>query len=422
MYELIATATFGLEAVVRREIEQIGYKVTRTEDGKVTFSGDVRAIVRANLWLRAADRVLIKMAEFQASESEELFQQVKGIAWESLIPPDGKFTVNCSTVRSKLRSEPNNQKTVKKAIVERLRAEYGIDRFPETGAEYTVKVTLLKDRATITVDTTGEGLHKRGYRVAPIAAPLKETLAAAMVELSFWHADRVLIDPCCGSGTIPIEAALIGRNIAPGLKRTFASERWDLIPEEMWREEREHARKEMKPDVMMDITACDIDPKAVSAAKKNAAAAGVADTIRFRCADIRKTLMIDTEAGKPKRVAPVHIIGANGKDIGAAVTDLKKPGAASDEAERELPDNGIIITNPVYGERLGDQKQADYVFAAVHDFMAARPDWSVFMITPDKKTEEKTAGRRADRRRKLYNGNIEVCYYQFHGEKQQNKC
>ena len=376
MYDLIATATFGLEAVVRREIEQLGYKVTRTEDGKVTFLGDIRAIVRANLWLRAADRVLIKMAEFQASESEELFQQVKGIAWEELIPPDGKFTVNCSTVRSKLRSEPNNQKTVKKAIVDRLSAEYGIDRFPETGAEYTVKVTLLKDRATITVDTTGEGLHKRGYRVAPIAAPLKETLAAAMIELSFWHENRVLIDPCCGSGTIPIEAAMIGRNIAPGIKRTFASERWDLIPEEIWQEERERAREEIKPELMMDITACDIDPKAMAAAKKNAAAAGVADTIKLRTADIKDTL-----------------------------------------SDSSLPDNGIIITNPVYGERIGDQKQADYVFAAIHDFMAERPDWSVFMITPDKKTEEKTAGRRANRRRKLYNGNIEVCYYQFHGKK-----
>lgn len=431
MYELIATATFGLEAVVRREIEQLGYKVTRTEDGKVTFSGDVRAIVRANLWLRAADRVLIKMAEFQASESEELFQQVKGIAWESLIPPDGKFTVNCSTVRSKLRSEPNNQKTVKKAIVERLASEYGIDRFPETGAEYTVKVTLLKDRATITVDTTGESLHKRGYRVAPIAAPLKETLAAAMIELSFWHADRVLIDPCCGSGMIPIEAVLIGRNIAPGLKRQFASEKWDLIPEEIWHEERERASKEMKPDVMMDITACDIDPKAVAAAKKNAQAAGVADTIKILKADIRDTLRVDEEE-KPKRIAPVHIIGANGKDISAASTKQKsavesagesatesaiESAAESAGSGRRLPDNGIIITNPVYGERIGNQKQADYVFRAIHDFMAARPDWSVFMITPDKKTEEKTAGRRADRRRKLYNGNIEVCYYQFHGEK-----
>ena len=375
--------------------------------------GDVRAIVKSNLWLRAADRVQIKMAEFQASESEELFQQVKGIAWEELIPPDGKFTVNCSTVRSKLRSEPNNQKTVKKAVVERLSAEYGIDRFPETGAEYTIKITLLKDRATITVDTTGESLHKRGYRVAPIAAPLKETLAAAMIELSFWHADRVLIDPCCGSGTIPIEAALIGRNIAPGLKRHFASEKWDFIPEEIWREERERAKGEMKPELKMNITACDIDPKAIAAAKKNAAAAGVADTIKFRTADIAKTLAADTEPAKPKRVMPVHIIGADGTDRGEITTNAP----ASPKDEEQLPDNGIIITNPVYGERIGDQKQADHVFAAIHDFMAARPDWSVFMITPDKKTEEKTAGRRADRRRKLYNGNIEVCYYQFHGER-----
>lgn len=315
------------------------------------------------------------MAEFQASESEELFQQVKGIAWEELIPPDGRFTVNCSTVRSKLRSEPNNQKTVKKAIVERLSAEYGIDRFPETGADYTVKVTLLKDRATITVDTSGEGLHKRGYRAAPVAAPLKETLAAALIELTFWNENRILTDPCCGSGTIPIEAALIGRNIAPGMNRHFACEKWDLIPENIWEEEHARAEKEMKPDLKMDIRGFDIDPKAVAAAKKNAEAAGVADTIRFRVSDIKNTLAA------------------------------------------RLPDNGIIISNPVYGERIGDQKQADYVFAAIHDFMAARPDWSVFLITPDKKTEEKTAGRRADRRRKLYNGNIEVCYYQFHGER-----
>ena len=413
MYELIATATFGLEAVVRREIEKLGYKVTRTEDGKVTFSGDVRAIVRANLWLRAADRVLIKMAEFQASESEELFQQVKGIAWEELIPPDGKFTVNCSTVRSKLRSEPNNQKTVKKAIVERLSSEYGIERFPETGAEYTVKVTLLKDRATITVDTTGEGLHKRGYRVAPVAAPLKETLAAALIELTFWNENRNLIDPCCGSGTIPIEAALIGRNIAPGMNRHFACEKWDLIPDTIWEEEHARAKKEMKPGLKMDIRGFDIDTKAVAAAKKNAEAAGVADTIFFDVSDIKDTLSV---VGKrEKHVMPVHIIGANGAEIAAGGVKAGKTAGAG--VQDELPDNGIIISNPVYGERIGDQKQADYVFAAIHDFMAARPDWSVFLITPDKKTEEKTAGRRADRRRKLYNGNIEVCYYQFHGEK-----
>ena len=376
MYELIATATFGLEAVVRREIEHLGYKVTRTEDGKVTFLGDARAIVKANLWLRSADRVLIKMAEFDAKESEDLFQQVKGIAWEELIPPDGKFTVNCSTVKSKLRSEPNNQKTVKKAIVDRLAAEYGMERFPETRAEYTVKVTLLKDRATITVDTSGEGLHKRGYRVAPVAAPLKETLAAAMVELSFWNSGRVLLDPCCGSGTIPIEAALIGRNIAPGLERTFACEKWDLIPEDIWEDERRKAR-EAADDRIMAITASDIDPAAIKAARKNAETAGVADTIKFETSDIRYAL------GDPVK----------------------------------MPDHGIIISNPVYGERIGDQEQKDEVFAAIARFMKRRPDWSVFLITPDKKTEEKTAGRRADRRRKLYNGNIEVCYYQFHGEK-----
>lgn len=431
MYDLIATATFGLEAVVRREIEKLGYKVTRTEDGKVTFSGDVRAIVRANLWLRSADRVLIKMAEFPASESEELFQQVKGIPWEELIPPDGKFTVNCSTVRSKLRSEPNNQKTVKKAIVERLSSEYGIERFPETGAEYTVKVTLLKDRATITVDTTGEGLHKRGYRVAPVTAPLKETLAAALIELTFWNENRTLIDPCCGSGTIPIEAALIGRNIAPGMNRHFACEKWDLIPESIWKEEHARAEKEMKPDLRMDIRGFDIDMKAVAAAKKNAEAAGVADTILFDVSDIKDTLSVVEK--REKHVMPVHIIGANGAEItaggngrngadksadGNCTADGVKIGKTAVAGEQDkLPNNGIIISNPVYGERIGDQKQADHVFAAIHDFMAARPDWSVFLITPDKKTEEKTAGRRADRRRKLYNGNIEVCYYQFHGER-----
>ena len=379
MYELIATATFGLEAVVRREIENLGYKVTRTEDGKVTFSGDERAIVKANLWLRSADRVLLKMAEFEAKESEELFQSVKGLPWEQLIPPDGRFTVNCSTVKSKLRSEPNNQKTVKKAIACRLSEEYGIERLPETGADYTVKITLLKDRATITVDTSGEGLHKRGYRVKPIAAPLKETLAAALIQLSFWKEGRVLIDPCCGSGTIPIEAALIGRNIAPGINRHFASERWELIPKKVWDEERKAAREAVKRDLMLDITACDIDPKAVEATKANAEAAGIADTIRIIKRDIKETF------------------------------------ACPDK----LSQAGIVVSNPVYGERLGDQKQADYVFAAIHDLMEARPDWSVFLITPDKKTEEKTAGRRADRRRKLYNGNIEVCYYQFHGVKKQ---
>lgn len=386
MYELIATTTFGLEAVARREIEKLGYEVTRTEDGKVTFLGDERAIVRANLWLRTSDRVLLKMAEFRADESEDLFQGVKKIAWEDYLPEDARCIVTCSTVKSKLRSEPNNQKTVKKAIVERLQKAYGLEgkRLPETGAVFTCKVTLLKDIATITMDTSGEALHKRGYRVAPIAAPLKETLAAALVELSFYRAGRTLIDPCGGSGTIAIEAALIERNIAPGIctyasktgMRRFVSEDWGLIPRELWEEEREACIESIN-DASLDITLCDIDPEAVSASKKNAEAAGVSGDIRFEEADIKDSL----------------------------------PKIASQKQ------NGIVITNPPYGERIGDQKALDKVLFSLGELMRGHDDWSVFVISPDKKTEEKTAGRRADRRRKLYNGNIEVCYYQFHGRK-----
>ena len=226
--ELIATATFGLEAVVKREIEALGYKIIRSEDAKITYMGDERAIARSNLWLRSADRVLLKMGEFKALEFEELFQQTKAVAWEDIIPADGKFTVTGTSVKSKLHSVPACQSIVKKAIVERLGSFYCIDRFEETGAEYTVKVTILKDRVTLTIDTSGTGLHKRGYRVCDVAAPIKETLAAAMVQLSFWKAGRLLVDPCCGSGTIPIEAAMIGRNIAPGLNRKFASQEWTL--------------------------------------------------------------------------------------------------------------------------------------------------------------------------------------------------
>jgi putative N6-adenine-specific DNA methylase len=436
---IIITTLFGLETPVKEDLKAIGFtydQITVT-DGVVTIeTGDdwPLQVARVNMWVRRGERVLLEIGEFEAKDFDSFFDGTKALPWNDFIPKGYAYIVNGFSRKSKLFGVPALQSLAKKAIARsiltsRNMSEDGI--LYEDASEGVVKVQfgIVNDKCRFMLDTTGEGLHKRGYRVAPIAAPLKETLAAAMIELSFWHADRVLIDPCCGSGTIPIEAALIGRNIAPGLKRSFASEKWDLIPEEIWREERERAKNEMKPDVMMDITACDIDTKAVSAAMKNAAAAGVADTIRFRCADIRKTLQVDEIAGSsgksaekaddhgPKRVAPVHIIGANGKDIGAAVSGINKPAAVSDVDDRELPDNGIIITNPVYGERLGDQKQADYVFAAIHDFMAARPDWSVFMITPDKKTEEKTAGRRADRRRKLYNGNIEVCYYQFHGVK-----
>ena len=371
--ELIATATFGLEAVVKREIEALGYKIIRSEDAKITYMGDERAIARSNLWLRSADRVLLKMGEFKALEFEDLFQQTKAIAWEDIIPADGKFTVTGTSVKSNLHSVPACQSIVKKAIVERLGSFYCIDRFEETGAEYTVKVTILKDRVTLTIDTSGTGLHKRGYRVCDVAAQIKETLAAAMVQLSFWKAGRLLVDPCCGSGTIPIEAAMIGRNIAPGLNRKFASQEWDIIPPEIWKEERKAAFEAIDYDADIRIEASDISGRAVEAAIENAAEAGVDDCVEFKKMDMARLT-----------------------------------------AEEE---GGIVITNPPYGERIGEKKQIEAIYSAYNEFYRKNPTWSLFMVTTDKEVENKIFGRPADRRRKLYNGRLEVCYYQFHGQK-----
>lgn len=370
--ELIATSTFGLEAVVRREVEALGYKVLRSEDGKITYLGDERALVRSNLWLRSADRVLVKMAEFQALEFEELFQQAKGLSWEEWIPLDGKFTVVGTSVKSKLHSVPSCQAIVKKAIVERLKETYATDRFEETGADHTVKITILKDRVTLTLDSSGSGLHKRGYRLAEGEAPIKETLAAAMVQLSFWKAGRILVDPCCGSGTIPIEAAMIGLNIPPGLNRRFAAELWHTIPTEYWKEERKLAFDGiLQKD--LEIYGSDNDPKAIEIAKENAIEAGVDFAINFSV-----------------------------KDVNSLRTEDK---------------SGVIITNPPYGERIGDQKSIQRVYQGIKNFMAENKTWSLFLITSDKSAEETIMGRLADRRRKLYNGRIEVTYFQFHGEK-----
>lgn len=370
--ELIATATFGLEAVVRREVEALGYKVIGSEDGKITYLGDERAIVKSNLWLRSADRVLVKMAEFQALEFEDLFQQTKGLGWEEWIPLDGKFTVVGTSVKSKLHSVPSCQAIVKKAIVERLKETYGVEHFQETGAEYTIKITILKDRVTLTLDSSGSGLHKRGYRVMEGSAPIKETLAAAMVQLSFWKAGRILVDPCCGSGTIPIEAAMIGLNIAPGLNRKFAAEAWHTIPSEYWKEERKLAFNGILQEDL-EIYGQDNDPKAIEAAKENAIEAGVDFAVNFSLEDVSNL--------------------------------------------RTVRESGVIITNPPYGERMGDQKSIQRVYQGLKDFMAENKSWSLFLITSDKSAEEAVMGRLADRRRKLYNGRIEVTYFQFHGEK-----
>lgn len=379
--EIIAITAFGLEAAVRREIEALGYKIIKTEDGKVTFQGDRRAIVRANLWLRTADRIMLKMGEFHADVSEDLFQTVMGMPWEDLIPPDGKFTVLASTVKSKLRSEPINQKTVKKAIVRRLQDAYGMEHLPETGASYTVRLTLKKDIAVIAVDTSGEALHKRGYRTEAVPAPIKETLAAALIQLSFWHPDRPLLDPCTGSGTIPIEAAMIGRDIAPGLGRSFASEQWDYIPSEIWKEERLSAKKAIDWSVPLNIMACDIDEKAFQASKANALNAGLLDDINLVHGNMNKLLDPNT-------------------------ADLSK-----------LDPYGIIIMNPPYGERIGDQKAQKSIYRTISSFFLEKKDWSVYMITPDETIEKEWFRRPADRRRKLYNGHIKVCYYQYYGER-----
>ena len=371
--EIIAATTFGLEAASRREIEKLGYKILKTEDGKVTFLGDERAVVRANLWLRTADRVQIKMAEFMAYEFEDLFQQIKGIPWEHWIPVNGKFIVNGSSVKSKLSSVPACQSVAEKAVIERLKETYGIDYFEKSGALYDIKITLLKDRVTVTLDTTGPGLHKRGYRQHSVEAPIKETLAAAMIELSFWREDRILADPCCGSGTIPIEAAMIGKNIAPGLSRSFASEEWEAIPGNLWKEERKKAFNAINNDVQLKIFGSDLNPQAVKAARLNAEEAGVDDCIKFYTADV--------------------------------------------SALRTKSERGVLITNPPYGQRIGDQEAIDKIYQSYSRFFKENPTWSLFVITADKTIEKKAMGRPAERRRKLYNGRLEVCYYQFHGEK-----
>ncbi|MBR0599696.1 THUMP domain-containing class I SAM-dependent RNA methyltransferase [Sinanaerobacter chloroacetimidivorans] len=373
--EIIATATFGLEAVVKREIENLGYKVIQSEDAKITYLGDERAVVKSNLWLRCADRVLIKLGEFQALTFEELFQQTKAIPWEEWIPEDGKILVSGTSVKSKLHSVPDCQSIVKKAIIERMKETYHSQWFSETGADYGVKVTLLKDRVTITLDTSGSGLHKRGYRVKDVAAPIKETLAAAMVQLSFWKEGRLLLDPFCGSGTIPIEAAMIARNIAPGLSRKFAAETWEAIPQNLWKEERKAAYQAMKTEYDIRIQAADISAAAVKAARENAEEAGVDDCIEFRVMPLSK--------------------------------------------QRLEEDYGVMICNPPYGERIGDKEEIHKIYREIKQLFQKHPTWSLYLITTDKDFENLAMGRPADRRRKLYNGRLEVQYYQYYGLKPQ---
>ena len=371
--ELAATATFGLEAVVRREIEALGYKVIKTEDGRVTYMGDERAIARSNLWLRCADRVYLRMGEFEAREFEELFQQM------------GAFPVVGGSVKSVLHSVPACQKIIKKAVSERLGEFYCREQLPETGAEYRIRFIAHKDKFLVLIDASGDGLHKRGYRVQDVAAPMKETLAAALVMLSFYNKDRVLVDTCCGSGTIPVEAALIARNIAPGLGRNFVSERWEMISPKIWKEERLAAYEAADFDTQISISGMDIDKRAIRAAKANAEEAGVTDDIDFISKDMSEWLP--------------------GEGIPKGVT---------------AEEYGVVISNLPYGIRIGDDKANKAIYAHFKMLMEKYPNWSFFLITADKALE-KEIGRKADRRRKLYNGQIETQFYQFHGERPKKK-
>ncbi len=368
--QLIATSTFGIEAVVARELLKLGYADQQVENGKVTFSGDESAVCRTNLWLRSAERVLIKVGEFKAVTFEELFQQTKALPWDEWIPEDAEFPVDGKSIDSTLFSVSDCQAIVKKAVVEKLKQKYRKDWFDETGPLYRIEVGLLKDLVTLTIDTSGAGLHKRGYRKLVSAAPLKETLAAALIMISRWNRERVLIDPFCGSGTIPIEAALIGRNLAPGLKRSFTAESWGNIPTALWKQAREEALDSERKDCELRINGSDIDDEVMSLARYHAREAGVEKDVHFQR-------------------LPMADISSRYK-------------------------YGFIICNPPYGERLGEAKDIEKLYRQMGTVFKKLDTWSHYILTAYPQFES-LFGRRADKKRKLYNGKIMCNYYQFYG-------
>ena len=369
-FQLIATATFGLEAVVAREVKALGYDKVKVENARVTFTGDEKAICRSNLWLRSADRVLIKMGEFPATSFEELFEKTKALPWPEIMPENACFPVEGKSIRSGLFSVPNCQAIVKKAVVESMKRKYRRQWFEETGPRYTIEVALLNDIATLTIDTSGVGLHKRGYRKLSARAPLKETLAAAMVMLSFWNPDRILADPFCGSGTIPIEAAMIGMNMAPGMWREFAAQEWPLLKRRIWEEALEEARDSLRHDIPLRIRGTDVDKEVLSLARYHASRAGLKGRIHWQ-------------------QMPVSDLSSQDKF-------------------------GIIICNPPYGQRLEDAATVEKLYREMGEVFRKLDTWSIYVLTAHRGFE-KLFDRRADRRRKLYNGRIECQYYQFYG-------
>jgi putative N6-adenine-specific DNA methylase len=373
-YELVVPCHFGLEAVTKREIYDLGYEITHVEDGRITFEGDAEAICRANVFLRTAERVLLQVGRFHAETFDELFEGIKALPWEEYIPENGKFWVTkASSIKSKLFSPSDIQSIAKKAMVERMKQSYHVNWFPEDGAPYPVRIFLLKDEVMVTLDTSGDSLHKRGYRLMTSKAPITETLAAALILLSPWRKERILVDPFCGSGTFPIEAAMIAANIAPGMKRSFTAEQWtNLIPKKLWYETVAEAEEMVDTDIDTDIQGYDLDGEVVKAARENAKRAGVEALIHFQQ---------------------------------RAVADLHHP-----------KKYGFIITNPPYGERLEDKKELPGLYTQIGQAFAGLDSWSLYMIT-SYEDAERYIGRKADKNRKIYNGMIKTYFYQFMGPK-----
>lgn len=367
-FQLIATSVFGLEAIVKQECLDLGFENVRAENGRVYFQGGFRELALANLWLRTAERVLIELASFKATSFEELFQGIKDIDWPSIIPKEGKMIVNAKTVSSKLMSVSDIQSIGKRAIIKAMSEHYGLERFPEDKEAYRIEIAFSKDVASVTLDTSGVGLHKRGYRKRQTAAPMKETLAAALVQLSNWEASRPLVDLFCGSGTILIEAAMIAKNIAPGIQRDFDFVHWQGFDQAVFRQVKSEAYEEML-DEPLDIIGFDIDPEAVKIARENAVNAGV-EEIQFVHKDV--------------------------KDVGL------------------LNNFGVLISNPPYGERLGDDESLKVIYQSLKALIEKLTTWSFYIITSDKELEQ-ALNKRSDQKRKLFNGRIQVDYYQFIG-------
>ncbi|MBG9445098.1 THUMP domain-containing class I SAM-dependent RNA methyltransferase [Cytobacillus firmus] len=371
-YDLIATTAMGLEALAAKEVRDLGYEC-EVENGRITFKGDEAAIVRSNLWLRTADRVRIKVGEFKATSFDELFEKTKALPWERYMPENAEFPVSGKSVKSKLFSVSDCQAIVKKAIVERMRTKYNKTGWlEENGPLFKIEVALHKDVALLTIDASGSGLHKRGYRAGQGEAPLKETLAAALVMLTNWNPDKPFADPFCGSGTIPIEAALIGQNIAPGFNREFISEGWSWIPEKVWEDARNEAEDLANYDQPLDITGADIDHRMVKIAEENAFEAGLGDLINFKQMQVRD---FTTAKGY-----------------------------------------GVIVGNPPYGERLGEKAAVQRMYAEMGSAFAPLHTWSIYILTSDEEFETHY-GRKATKKRKLFNGFIRTDYYQYWGKR-----